>query len=91
VQHAGDWCDARAAEIVVERGRLAAALAALPNADVFASEANLLLVRFPRATEIWNGLAARGIVVRNLDPYTRITVGTPAENAMLLEALRELT
>ncbi len=91
VEHAAAWCDARAAEIVVERGRLAAAIAALPNADVFASEANLVLVRFPRATEIWQRLAARGIVVRDLDPYTRITVGTPAENAMLLEALRELT
>ncbi|HEY1546534.1 MAG TPA: aminotransferase class I/II-fold pyridoxal phosphate-dependent enzyme, partial [Kofleriaceae bacterium] len=90
VEHAGAWCDARAAEIVAERGRLAAALAALPNVDVFASEANLVLVRFARASEIWTALAARGIVVRNLDPFTRITVGTPAENALLLEALREL-
>ena len=90
VEHAAAWCDAQAAEIVAERGRLAAALTALPNVDVFASEANLVLVRFPHATEIWNGLAARGIVVRNLDPFTRITVGTQAENAMLLEALREL-
>jgi histidinol-phosphate aminotransferase len=90
VEHAAGWCDARAAEIVAERCRLAAALAGLPATDVFASEANLVLVRFPRATEIWNALAARGIVVRNLDPFTRITVGTPDENAMLLEALREL-
>ncbi|HEX4452865.1 MAG TPA: histidinol-phosphate transaminase [Kofleriaceae bacterium] len=91
VERGAAWCDSCAAEIIAERSRLAAAIAALPNADVFASEANLVLVRFPRATEIWQGLAARGIVVRNLDPYTRITVGTPAENAMLLEALRELT
>jgi histidinol-phosphate aminotransferase len=98
VQHAGDWCDERAAEIVAERERLATELASLPNTDVFDSEANLLLVRFARATEIWNGLAARGIVVRNFDGPSgplagclRITIGTPAENAMLLDALRELT
>jgi histidinol-phosphate aminotransferase len=64
---------------------------------VFASEANLVLVRFPHATQIWQGLADRGIVVRNFDgppgPLAgclRITVGTPAENALLLAALGEI-
>jgi histidinol-phosphate aminotransferase len=67
---------------------------------VFASEANLVLVRFGagRAGQIWQGLADRGIVVRSFDGPAggalagclRITVGTPAENAMLVQALREL-
>ncbi|HEY3807388.1 MAG TPA: histidinol-phosphate transaminase [Kofleriaceae bacterium] len=97
VREAGSWCAARAAEVVAERAQLASALAELPGADVFASEANLLLVRFPRASELWRGLADRGIVVRNFDgppgPLAgclRITVGTLEENAMLLAALREL-
>jgi histidinol-phosphate aminotransferase len=92
------WCADRAREIVDERMKLAAKLAALPKVEVFPSEANLLLVRFGagRANTIWQGLADRGIVVRNFDrpgPLAgclRITVGTPDENRLLLEALAEL-
>ncbi len=98
VREANDWCTARAAEVVASRRRLATAIAALPGADLFASEANLLLVRFARASQIWQGLVDRGIVVRNfadapgpLAGCLRITIGTPAENAMLIEALRELS
>jgi histidinol-phosphate aminotransferase len=95
---ARDWCDARAADVVRDRAPLAEAIARLPNTEVFASEANLLLVRFGagRATKIWQGLADRGIVVRSFDKpgplkgCLRITVGTPQENAWLIEALREL-
>jgi histidinol-phosphate aminotransferase len=84
--------------IVDYRGKLAAEIAALPGTQVFPSEANLLLVRFGagRATQIWQGLADRGVVVRNFDRpgplegCLRITVGTPAENTLLLDALREL-
>ena len=96
LEEAGEWCAARAAEVVAERGRLAAALA--PYGDVFASEANLLLVRFGagRATQLWQGLAQRGILVRNLDRpgplegCLRITVGTPEENALLVAGVGEL-
>ncbi|HEY5947070.1 MAG TPA: aminotransferase class I/II-fold pyridoxal phosphate-dependent enzyme, partial [Kofleriaceae bacterium] len=63
------WCRARAAEVVAERTNLAAALAELPRIEVFASEANLLLVRLGagRATQIWKALADRGLLVRNFD------------------------
>ena len=99
--HATDWIDARAREVVAERGRLAEALRALPETRVFDSEANLLLVRFGvpgdgRATTIWQHLHHRGILVRTFDrpgPLSgclRITVGTPAENNLLIEMLREL-
>jgi histidinol-phosphate aminotransferase len=95
LREAATWCLARAADVVEERVRLATALGAY--GETFASEANLVLVRFPRATEIWRGLADRGIVVRNFDgppgPLAgclRITVGTAEENAMLLAALAEL-
>lgn len=92
------WCAARAREIVDERVKLATALTALPSTEVFPSEANLLLVRFGagRANTIWQGLADRGIVVRNFDrpgPLAgclRITIGTPDENRLLLDALAEL-
>lgn len=95
---ASAWCEARAQDVVAERARLADALASLPRTEVFASQANLLLVRFGagRASQIWQGLADRGVVVRNFDrpgPLAgclRITVGTPEENKLLLDVLREL-
>ncbi|MEO8842032.1 MAG: histidinol-phosphate transaminase [Kofleriaceae bacterium] len=98
LREAATWCLARAADVVEERAGLAAALAA--HGDVFASEANLVLVRFGagRASTIWQGLADRGIVVRNFDSPSggplagclRITVGTAEDNALLLAALAEL-
>jgi histidinol-phosphate aminotransferase len=92
VTHAGTWCAERAAEVVAERGRLAAALSAR-GLEVFPSAANLLLVRFPDAQATWQRLAAAGIVVRSfgsvgpLASCLRITVGTHAENAALLANL----
>ena len=89
---AAAWCDARAAEVVAERDRLAGALARLPGVEVFPSEANLLFVRLPRA-DVPARLAARGIDVRAfaaMPGCARLTVGTPAENRELLAALTEL-
>jgi histidinol-phosphate aminotransferase len=92
VEHGRAWCDARAAEIVAERERLAAALAA-NGLDVFPSRANLVLVRVADARATWQRLADAGISVRAfgdsgpLANCIRITVGTPAENAALLAAL----
>ena len=92
IEHASAWCAERAAEVVAERGRLAAALTAR-GLDVFPSEANLLLVTFPDAQGTWQRLTAAGIVVRSfgavgpLASCLRITVGTPAENAALLAEL----
>ena len=91
IDHAADWCAARAAEVVVERERLAPQLAER-GLDVLPSQANLLLVRFPDATATWERLFEAGISVRRFGPglladYLRITVGTPDENAALLAAL----
>jgi histidinol-phosphate aminotransferase len=91
VDEAAGWCDARAREVVAERGRLAAGLAAA-GLDVFPSAANFVLVRCPDAPALWRRLAGAGISVRAFGPgplagCLRITVGTPAENAALLAAL----
>lgn len=93
LERAADWCAARAAEVVTERARLAAALAELPGVTVFPSAANLVLVRFPDAPATYARLSAAGISVRSfgvegpLGSCLRITVGTPAETSALLEAL----
>jgi histidinol-phosphate aminotransferase len=91
LEHAAEWCAARAADVIAERTRLAAALAAR-GLEVFPSEANLVLVRTPGATALWQRLAEAGITVRLFDAgrlagCLRITVGTPAETAALLAAL----
>jgi histidinol-phosphate aminotransferase len=92
LEHATEWCAARAAEVVAERGTLARELASR-GLEVFASQANLLLVRFPDSQRVYQQLAAAGISVRNfgttgaLAHCLRITVGSPSETAALLRAL----
>lgn len=82
------------AAIVVERERVAAALAALRGATVFPSAANFILVRVPDAPAAFEALRGRGILVRIfhgshplLANTLRLTVGTPDENSRMLEAL----
>ena len=80
-----------------ERGRLNAALAALPGVTVFPTQTNFVLARFPDAPRAFAGLRAAGILVKSLHGWhpllehcLRITVGTPAENDALLAALTQL-
>jgi histidinol-phosphate aminotransferase len=91
---AGDVLAAQAAAVCEERGRLAAALAAVPGFSVTPSDANFLLVRVPDAERVAADLRAGGVLVKSLHghhPLTanclRITVGTPAENETLLRVL----
>ncbi|RFP65085.1 histidinol-phosphate transaminase [Hymenobacter lapidiphilus] len=82
-------------QLLTGRDWLAERLPALPIvAEVFASDANFLLVRFrPDATAVYNHLVSRGIIVRNRTTQPgcagtlRLTVGTTAENELLLQAL----
>jgi len=80
--------------IVAERAKLAAALGALGRVRTFPSAANFILARVPDAKRAFEGLRERGILVRNfhgshplLDHCLRLTVGTPDENARLIDAL----
>lgn len=82
--------------LVSERDRLAAALASIGKViSVFPSDANFLLVRVPDARRLYEFLLGRGIVVRDRSSQPgcadclRITVGTPAENDLLLSALND--
>jgi len=92
LEHGAAWSAARAAEVVAERARLAAGLAAA-GAEVFPSEANLVLARFSAAPAVYARLMAAGIAVRAfgesgpLAGCLRVTVGTPAETDALLRAL----
>jgi histidinol-phosphate aminotransferase len=86
----------QAAAIRRERTRMAAALAGIRRVTVFPSHANflLVLVRVPDAGRWFATLKEAGILVKNVDGWhpllancLRITIGTPAENNAVLEAL----
>ncbi len=91
LDEASAWCDARAAEVVVERARLATALAR--RFEVLPSAANFLLVRAgDDAAALWKHLADHGVVTRAfgtgaLAGCLRITIGTPDENVRLIQLI----
>ena len=81
--------------LVQEREALAAQLFQIPIVEtVYPSDANFVLVKLKNATAIYEQLKERGIVVRNrsnvilCNDCLRITVGTPAENNELIEAIK---
>jgi histidinol-phosphate aminotransferase len=95
LEHADEY--ARQAGIIrEERDRLQTAIAALPGARPFPSQANMILVRVPDAKRAFAGMKQRGVLVKNVEGLhpllancLRITVGTPEENQQMIEALKE--
>ncbi len=90
-----DVLNAQAASINAERGKLAAALSALPGVHVFPSAANFLLVRVPDSDSACAKLLAQKVLVKNLGKMhpvlancLRVTVSTPDENSAFLNALK---
>jgi histidinol-phosphate aminotransferase len=83
----------QAARIRGERENLRKNLAALKGVTVYPSEANFFLVRVPDAPKAYESLKTQGVLVRNFHPglpnCLRITVSTPDENRILLNALKE--
>jgi|GEM_PF-2531325 len=81
-----------AARTVKERRRVTEAIRGT-GLHVGDSHANFVLLRSPRAAAIVRHLDERGIVVMDtsvfgLADHARITIGTPAQNDLLLAALR---
>ena len=86
-----DWIK----ETVKERIFLSAAMAELPFVkQVFESDANFVLVKVADAEALYHYLSSKKIVVRNrskeimCDNCLRFTIGTPLENQLLLDALK---
>ncbi len=84
----------QAARIRAEREKLGRSMKALKAVSVFPSEANFFLIRVPDADRTFEALKRQGVLVRNLNGPAlknclRVTVGTPDENRILLNALRE--
>lgn len=92
-----DLLNQQIATIISERQRIFRALSAQANLTVFASRANLLLLRVPNAEHYFRALKAASILVRNLHgshplltDCLRVTIGTPPENDRLLDTMIEL-
>lgn len=90
-----DVLDEQAARLNTARTELAAALAALPGVTVFPSSANFITLRVPDAERTCAKLFAERVLIKNLSRMhellancIRVTVSTPEENAVFLNALK---
>lgn len=84
----------QAAEIRDQRAGVVERLARLPAVKSWPSEANMILIRVPDAAKTFEGMKARGVLVKNVSKMhpllancLRLTVGTADENAQMLAAL----
>jgi histidinol-phosphate aminotransferase len=94
LEHAAVFAE-QAAVLRAQRTRLLRELAALPGVQVFPSEANMILVRVPDAKAAFEGMKARGVLVKHIAPMhpllagcLRLTVGSEEENTAMLAALQ---
>lgn len=81
-------------ELCAEREMLRSRLSKLKLIKhIYPSDANFLLVRVADACKMYNYMVTQGIIVRNRNNISlclgclRITIGTPEENKLLMEAL----
>jgi histidinol-phosphate/aromatic aminotransferase/cobyric acid decarboxylase-like protein len=85
---------ARVSEVLSERARLSAGLAQSPLVSkVWPSDSNFLLVDCRDADAVLARVRDAGLIIRDvrqaaLPNSLRISVGTPAQNLRLLEALK---
>jgi histidinol-phosphate aminotransferase len=94
LEHADEFAR-QAATIRSERERLQAALRDTAGVTPFPSQANMILVRVPDGRRAFDGMKQRGVLVKHvagLHPLLanclRLTVGTPEENRLMIDALR---
>lgn len=94
LDHADEYAR-QAAVLRAERERLQRALRELTGVRPYPSEANMILVRVPDAARAFAGMKQRGVLVKNVSALhpllancLRLTVGTPEENTLMLDALK---
>ena len=92
LEHA-DVFDAQAAQIRSERARILQALDRM-GVKHWPSDANMVLIRVPDAAKTFDGMKARGVLIKNVSRMhpllancLRLTVGTSDENARMMAAL----
>jgi histidinol-phosphate aminotransferase len=96
LQNDKKWIEKQVASIITERAKLEKDISAI-GCTVVPSQANFILVKFgSKANKICDALRRIGIIVRDrsqkpyLNGYVRITVRSPKENRLLIQALKEI-
>jgi histidinol-phosphate aminotransferase len=94
LEHAEVFAE-QAAVLRREREHLMTMLRSLPGVTAFPSEANMILVRVPDSKRAFEGMKQRKVLVKHiagLHPLLahclRLTVGTPEENTLMIDALK---
>ncbi len=95
LEHAAVFA-AQAHQLRLQRTLLVEALRAMPGIEkCWDSEANMVLVRVPDAARTFAGLRERKVLIKNVSTMhpllancLRLTVGTAADNAIMLQALQ---
>ena len=94
LEHRNEFA-AQAEELVAQRAVLLKALAGMDGVQAWKSDANMILVRVADAAKTFEGMKARGVLVKNVSKMhplltncLRLTVGTADENAQMLAALQ---
>ena len=84
-------------KIIAERGRLFGELTLIKRLEPVRSQANFMVVRSSMdPKQVFTELLQRDILIRDvsgypmLSNYFRLSVGTPAENDLVLESLRQI-
>ena len=85
----------QAADLIAQRAMLFAALSKIANVKVFKSDANMMLLRVPDPQKTFDGMKIRGVLIKNVSKMhpllagcLRLTVGTAAENATMVAAIK---
>jgi histidinol-phosphate aminotransferase len=86
--------EAQAQDVCAQRTIIFDFLKRLTSVQAYPSQANMILVRVPDAAKTFDGMAARGVLVKNVSKMhpllthcLRLTVGTADENRQMLAAL----
>ncbi|MCB1986171.1 MAG: histidinol-phosphate transaminase [Burkholderiales bacterium] len=97
VLHHMDVLLKQAEQIRAERANMYAQLKSMDALEVFPSDANFILFRVNNASEIFQKLKQKMILIKNLDGThalldncLRVTVGTPKENTQFLASLHAI-
>jgi histidinol-phosphate aminotransferase len=77
-----------------ERRRLFTEMKRIDGVTPYPSDANFILFRVHDSASVFRGLLAEGVLIREMGDAVkdclRVTVGTPEENSLFLEALRKV-
>lgn len=80
--------------IISERKRLFKELAKMKGVEPYPSDANFIFFKVEDADKVYGNLLRKGVLIRNMkgvsDGSLRVTVGTPAENALFLRILKQI-